>query len=182
MKVKSIAAIIDKVLSEETHVDVDGRLEAVTLEEAIIRAAARRALDPKNRLGMEATRYLTEYQYGKPVQPMAVATGRFGNGYDELSDDDLRELETTILKGAMGGHAELTPRDPGRFIEEGRRGEIIQAVVDTRGEDIFARNKRASAAQGKRREKIEEEDEENPEGTDGLLEFGAERLVSDPWF
>lgn len=181
MKNKGIKALIEKVLEEEVLEEIGGRLEAVTMEEAIIRAAARRAMDMKNRLGMEATRFLTEYQYGKPVQPTVIGVSRFDSSYDEFSDEELREIEDKLLKGAMGGHTELTQKDPGRFIEEGRRDQIIQGVVKARGEDIFERNERAREANKEKRKEGNPEILQNPEGTDELCDY-ARKLVEEPWF
>lgn len=182
MKPKGIQALIAKVLSEETVQEINGKIENVTLEEAIIRATARRALDAKNRLGMEATRFLTEYQYGKPVQPVAAVIGRFGSDtYDEYSEDELKEIEEKILRRAKGGHADTSQKDPGRFIEEGRRDQIVQAVVESRGEDIYERNKRANKASQEVRKKVTPEAESNPEGTDELTEYDR-KLIAEKWF
>jgi hypothetical protein len=181
MRDKGIQALIAKVLSEETVQEINGKIENVTLEEAIIRATARRALDERNRLAMEATRFLTEYQYGKPIQPVAAVIGRFRGEYDGFSEEELKEIEEKLLRGAKGGHIEAAPKDPGRFIEAGRRDQIVQAVVESRGEDIFERNKRANRAAQEVRKKVSPEIESNPEGTDELTEYDR-KLIVDQWF
>lgn len=184
-KTKSIAALIAKVLSEELVEEIDGKLERVTLEEAIIRTTAKRALDPRNRLGMDATRFLTEYQYGKPVQPVGVDR-RFDGGdeYGEYTEAELEEIQEGILKGAMGGHDQLTPKDPGRFIEEGRRDQIVQSVLESRGESIFERNKRAAEAYTEARAEVQAAlvtpPIENFDGAEDLLNHRRE-LVDAPW-
>jgi len=180
-KTKSIAALIAKVLSEELVEEIDGKMERVTLEEAIIRTTAKRALDPRNRLGMDATRFLTEYQYGKPVQPVGLERRFDGDDeYGEYTEAELEEIQDGILKGAMGGHTELTPKDPGRFIEEGRRDSIVQDILESRGESIFERNERATQAKREARAEVQTAPIEGFDGAEDLLNH-QRNLVEAPW-
>ena len=180
---KSISALIAEVLAETVHEEVDGKMENMTWEKAIIRTAAKRAMDPRNRLGMEATRFLTEYQYGKPVQPVGFDKRHEFGEYEDLTVEQLQEIEDNLLKGAMGAHAEITPKDPGRYVEEKRRVEAVQTVLVARGEDIFERNERATEAAREARAKDKETPcgESNPTGTDDLCAVERE-LIEAPWF
>lgn len=183
---KSIRALIEKVVNEETHyLTEEGKLEVCTLEEAYIRTAAKRAMDPKNRLGMESTRFLTEYQYGKPTENVKVSRA-VESEFDEMSEEELLEAQYEIMGGAISATTKATPQDPGRFIEEGRRAEIIQGVVESRGEDSFEKLRRVTDDRERERR---EADPWSPEyrgeiedvtGTDELLE--GRDLINDPWF
>ena len=153
---KHIAELINKVLDEETHiVDHDGKMTRGTMEEALVRVTVKRALDPRSRLGMEAQRFLTEYQYGKPVQPTAIAF-RNTNKYDDLDTDELYKRQMELFKGGMCGSFDVTPEDPTRVIGEEQRAEVVQHLLDTRGDTRAAGTEASVSRRAEEKERIEE--------------------------
>jgi hypothetical protein len=168
---RNIAELISKVLDEEiVSQDFEGKIDQTTVEEALVRVTVKRALDPRSRLGMEAQRYLTEYVYGKPVQPSAVVFKNISE-FDDMDTDVLYQRQLELLKGAMNGDYVESSEDPTRFIEAGQRDEVIQHLLTTRG-DVRAAGREAAAERKEEREKERTESIETVtyEETDELLQ------------
>jgi len=172
---RGIKELISKVLDEETSIETyDGKLDKATVEEALIRVTVKRAMDPRARLGMEAHRFLTEYLYGKPVQPTALMVKNFSE-LDDMSEEELLKKQSEIMRGALNGDFTDSPEDPSRVLEPGERTEIIHGLLEARG-DVRSKGGQATAARREEAERVAEEIEQAaiesyvaPEGTDDLL-------------
>lgn len=167
-----ISKLIEKVFDEETYyLDGGGRMDRCTMEEAMVRVAMKRALDPRSKLGLESTRFMTEYVYGKAIQPVMAVAG-LDEAYEDLSEEELLEKQSKLLQGALHGSFARGEKDPSRVLEEGDRAAVIQGVLDA-GRANPVGNEQALRW---KREKEEEETnsvfetpDSNPAGTDDLL-------------
>ena len=124
MKRKGLKALIEKVYDEVVELEVDGKLERMTNEELIVRACLTRAADIRltNRLGMEATRFLTEYVYGKPKFEVEddPDDGKWQNvEYEVLEQRQQEILKEGVLKADQ--------------IEDKREGVWEPKPVDAKG-------------------------------------------------
>lgn len=142
---KGIRALLEEILDEEIVVDLpDGRVNKETVETALYRTAVKRALDPRNRLGMESLRFITEYVHGAPTKKVDLTIGV--DPYENMSEEELYAIQERLMKGAINGSHVITPKDPTRVLESGKRDEIISGVLAARGRDEEGQLVRARGA------------------------------------
>jgi len=174
---RSLQEVIYRVLDEMIPVDhFDGTTDKATVEEAIIRAAAKRALDPRSRLGMESTRFLAEYGYGKPVQPIEVNRG-FDDPYTELSEEELLEMQNKLVGRAAYATIEGSSGDPGGMVSEGVRAEVVQGLLEAGRDD----SRRFNEVQERRKEEKVRREADEEERAKEIWEIDTDELLKGPW-